>query len=148
MLLKKRPNDYQYQLNNTRYYRARLRKLKWASIFDPKTDFHNVPFQDILSYNSTFVIHHGKFRWLQMLIGQTQAVVPFWYIVEDILQGSPGSRELPLLVYFNDIAIYGDSHELVLANILEAIHHFTKVGFMINLSKSQITMYLAKVLGH
>ena len=53
-----------------------------------------------------------------------------------------------MVVYLDDIAVYGDSQEDVLEDTLEAIRRLTKAGFMINLSKSQLVESQAKVLGH
>ena len=63
--------EYQYQLNNTRRYRAQLGWAKWVSMLDLKAGFHNIPFEATSSYDSTFVTHRGKFRWLRMPMGLT-----------------------------------------------------------------------------
>lgn len=69
-------------------------------------------------------------------------------MVEDVLQGKPGDRRLPVVVYLDDIAVYGDSQDAVLEDTLEAIRRLTAAGFMINLTKSQLVESAAKVLGH
>ena len=57
-------------------------------------------------------------------------------MVEDVLRGEEGDRPLQVVVYLDDIAVYGDSEEQVLADTLEAIRRLTAAGFMINLKKS------------
>lgn len=57
-------------------------------------------------------------------------------MVEDVLRGEEGSRPLPVVVYLDDIAVYGDSQEQVLEDTLEAVRRLTSAGFMINLTKS------------
>lgn len=69
-------------------------------------------------------------------------------VVEDVLRGKDGERELPVVVYLDDIAIFGDDQEQVLEDTLEAIRRLTEAGFMINLKKSQLVESAAKVLGH
>jgi hypothetical protein len=67
----KRTDEYQYQLNDTRCYRAYLGRARWVSMIDLKAGFHNIPFEEASSYDSTFVTHRGKFRWLRMPMGLT-----------------------------------------------------------------------------
>ena len=64
-------DEYQYQLNVTRRYRAKLGRAKWISILDMKAGFYNIVFEEESSYDSTFVTHRGKFRWLKMTMGLT-----------------------------------------------------------------------------
>ena len=53
-----------------------------------------------------------------------------------------------MVVYLDDIAVFGDNQERVLEDTLEAIQRLTRAGFMINLTKSQLVEDTAKVLGH
>ena len=46
-------------------------------MIDLKAGFHNIPFEEASSYDSTFVTHRGKFRWLRMPMGLTQAPAHF-----------------------------------------------------------------------
>ncbi len=117
-------------------------------MIDLKAGFHNIPFEHESSYDSTFVTHRGKFRWLRMPMGLTQAPAHFQYVVEDVLKGKPGERPLPVVVYLDDIAVYGDDQHQVLEDTLEAIRRLADAGFMINMKKSQLVESAAKVLGH
>ena len=65
-----------------------------------------------------------------------------------MLRGHPGEEELPVLVYLDDIAVFGDSVEEVLRVTSEAMKRLAKVGFIINLRKSHLVQTKAKVLGH
>ena len=65
-----------------------------------------------------------------------------------VLRGGPDDEPLPVVVYFDDIAVYGDSAEDLIRNTAEAIKRLTKAGFMINLKKCQLVQEAAKVLGH
>ena len=69
-------------------------------------------------------------------------------MVEDVLRGKPGDRPLPVVVYLDDIAVYGDDQDQVLDDTLEVVRRLTRAGFMINLGKSQLVEDAAKVLGH
>ena len=53
-----------------------------------------------------------------------------------MLVGGPGDRPLPVVVYLDDIAVFGDSQGQVLEDTLAAIQRLTAAGFMINLKKS------------
>ncbi len=54
-------------------------------MIDLKAGFYNIPFEEQSSYDSTFVTHRGKFRWLKMTMGLTQAPAHFQFVVEDVL---------------------------------------------------------------
>ena len=56
--------------------------------------------------------------------------------MESVLRGKPGDRQLPVVVYLDDIAVYGDDQDQVLEDTLEVIRRLTDAGFMINLNKS------------
>ena len=44
-------------------------------------------------------------------MGLMQAPAHFQYVVEDVLRGKPGDRPLAVVVYLDDIAVFGDSWE-------------------------------------
>ena len=81
-------------------------------------------------------------------MGLTQAPEHFQFVVESVLKGKPGNRALPVVVYLDDIAVYGDEQAQVLEDTLEAIWCLTEAGFMINLKKSHLVEASAKVLRH
>jgi hypothetical protein len=68
--------------------------------------------------------------------------------VEDVLKGKPGDRRLPVVVYLDDIAVFGDDQNQVMVDTLAVLERLAGAGFMINLKKSQIVESAAKVLGH
>ena len=53
-----------------------------------------------------------------------------------------------MVVYLDDIAVFGDDRDQVLENTLEVMRRLAQAGFMINLKKSQLVDSAAKVLGH
>ena len=65
-----------------------------------------------------------------------------------MLKGEPGEEELPVLVYLDDKAVFGDSVEEVLRVTSGATRRLVRAGFMINLRKSHLVQTKAKVLGH
>ena len=67
----KKMAEYQYQMTDTRHYRAGLLRSNYVSMIDLKAGFHNIPFEHETSYNSTFVTPKGKFRWIRMPMGLT-----------------------------------------------------------------------------
>ena len=77
-------------------------------MIDLKAGYHNIPFKHKLSYDLTFAMHSGKYHWLQMPMGLTQAPANFQFVVESILKGKLGDHALPVEVYLDDIAVYGD----------------------------------------
>ena len=83
-----------------------------------------------------------------MPMGLTKAPAHFWFVVESVLKGEPGEEELPVLIYLDDIAVFGDSVEEVLRVTSEAMKRLARAGFMINLRESHLVQTKAKVLGH
>ena len=83
-----------------------------------------------------------------MSMGLTQAPAHFQFVVESVLKGEPGEEELPVLVYLDKIAVFGDSVEEDLSVTSEAMKRLARAGFMINLRKSHLVQTKAKVLGH
>ena len=80
-------------------------------------------------------------------MGLTQAPAHFQFVVESVLHGEPGNHPLPLLVYFDDIAMYGDTQEKVPDDTLEAIKQLAAAGIMLNLHKSQLVQATEQVKG-
>ncbi len=68
--------------------------------------------------------------------------------MEDVLKGKPGDRRLPVVVYLDDIAVFGDDQNQVMVDTLAVLERLAGAGFMINLKKSQIMESAANVLGH
>ena len=108
MPINKQTDEYNYQLSSTWHYCMQLGRVKWISMIDLKAGYHNIPFKHELSYDLTFVMHHGKCCWLQMPICLTQAPAYFQLVVELVLKGKPGDCALPVVVYLDDIAVFGD----------------------------------------
>ena len=59
-------------------------------------------------------------------------------MVESILKGKAGDRTLPIVVYLDDITVYGDMVSQVLEDTAEAMKQLALAGFMINLKKSHL----------
>ena len=62
--------------------------------------------------------------------------------------GVPGSCPLLIVIYLDDIAMYGDTKGQGLEDKLEAIKWLATAGFMLSLCKSQLVQALVQVLGH
>ena len=70
----------------------------------------------------------------------------FQFIVENALCDILGKRPLPVVVYLDDIAVYGGIQEQVLEDTLEAIKHLTAASFMLDLHISQLVQAVALIL--
>ena len=77
-------------------------------MIDLKAGYHDIPFEHESSYNSTFAIHHRKYCWLWMAMGLMKAPAHFQFVLEPVLKGKPGDRALPVVVYLDEIVVYGD----------------------------------------
>ena len=104
-----------------------------------KAGSHNIPFERISSYNSTFITHWGKFQWLRMPMGLTVGTCPLlvcsWECPSWCMLGD---CPLPIVIYLDDIAIYGDTQEQVLEDMLEAIKWLTAASFMVDLHSKSV----------
>ena len=65
-----------------------------------------------------------------------------------MLWGQDGERPLRAVVYLDDIAVFIENQEQVMADTLETVRRLSCAGFMINVRKSQLAYDQDKVLGH
>ena len=59
-----------------------------------------------------------------------------------------GAWELPLVVYLDDIMVFGDDQDQLLRDTEEVMKRLASFGFMLNLKKLQLVQQGACVLGH
>ena len=62
----------------------------------------------------------------------------FQFIVESILRGTQFDHPLPIVIYLDDIAMYGDTQEQMLEDMFVSIKLLTAAGSILNLHKSQM----------
>ena len=103
-----RMDKYDYQLNDTGRCHVQLVHAKWISMINFKAGYHKIPFKDESSYDSTFTMHCRKNHWLRMPMGLKQAPVHFQFEMELVLKGKLGNRTLLVVVYLDDITVFGD----------------------------------------
>ena len=72
----------------------------------------------------------------------------FQFVVKSVLRGGLDDCPLPIVIYLDDVAVYGDTQEEVLEDMLEAVKWLDMAGFMLNLHKNQLVQAAAQVLGH
>ena len=75
-------------------------------------------------------MHQGNLRWLRVPMGLTYKPAYFQYLVESILGSKLGNHPLPIVVYLDNIAIYGDTQEQVLDDMPEASKCLVSDGFI------------------
>ena len=63
--------------------------------------------------------------------------------MESVLRGRPDDCPLPVVIYLDNIAMYGDTQEEALEDMLEAVKRLAAAGFMLNLHKSQLVQAAA-----
>ena len=68
-------------------------------------------------------------------------------MVESVLHGRLDDRPLPVVIYLDDIAVYGDTQEEVLEDTLEAVKQLAAAGFILILHKSQLVQAADRFLG-
>ena len=65
-----------------------------------------------------------------------------------MFKGDPGEEELPVLVYLDNIPVFGEIIEEVLRVTSEAMRRLARAGFMINVRKSHLVQTKTKIFGH
>ena len=135
--MNKRTDEYNYALMDTHRYRGKLGRAKYVSMLDLKAGFHNVPFKKTSSYMACFTTHRGMYRRLHMPMGLLQAPAHFQRVVEAVLNPE-GTQKVPIVVYLDDVAVYGDDEAQLLEDTAEAVKRLATFGFMLNRKKSQL----------
>ena len=69
-------------------------------------------------------------------------------MVESVLRSVLCNHLLPIVIYLDNIAMFGDTQKQVLEYMLEAIKWLAIASFMLNLHKSQLVQAVAQVLGY
>ena len=59
-----------------------------------------------------------------------------------------GTDHLPLMIYIDDVIIFGDDMDELLSNTLKVMKRLANTGFMLNLRKSHFGVTKVKILGH
>lgn len=122
-------------------------------MIDLKAGYHNIPFEHKSSKYATWVCHRGKFRWLRMPFGLTQAPAHFQWVMEDIIHGQPnGVPQEPVecQVYLDDLTVTSpdDTLDGCLDATVEVVRRITSSGAMVNLAKSIIGAHEGVIVGH
>ena len=69
-------------------------------------------------------------------------------MVESVLHSGLDNLPLPVLIYLDEIAMYGDTQEDMLEDTLEAVKRLAMASFMLNLHKSQLVQAAVQGLRH
>ena len=79
-------------------------------------------------------------------MGLMQVHVYFYFIVNSVLNSEPGIHLLPIVVYLDNIVMYGDTQKLVLEDMFEEIKWLAAARFMPKLHKNQLVQAVVQVL--
>ena len=67
--------------------------------------------------------------------------------MEDVVSAG-GTDHLPLMIYLDDMIIFGDDMDELLSNSMKVMTRLANAGFMLILRKSHFGVTETKVLGH
>ena len=67
--------------------------------------------------------------------------------MEDVVLAG-GTDHLLLMIYLDDVIIFGDDMDELLSNTLKVMKRLANAGFMLNLRKSHFGVTKVKILGH
>lgn len=91
-----------------------LHGMKWLCSLDLASGYYQVAMDEDAQEKSSFCTMNGLFRWRVMSFGLTNAPATFQRLMERVLRGLHWSI---LMVYLDDILVYGTSIEQVLARL-------------------------------
>ena len=90
-------------------------------------------------------MHQGKFKWLFIPIGLIHRLTYFLFIVKSILKRELGSCLLPMVMYLDDIVVYGDTQEQIVDELLKSNKCLAPAGFILNMYRSQLVQSILQV---
>eukprot|EP00253_Pinus_taeda_P003466 PITA_03466 len=110
-----------------------------------KLGYHQVPIEPSDVWNTTFKAKKGLFEWSVMPFRLTNALATFMRLMDDILRPFTNSF---LLVYLDDILIFGKSWEEHLHHIQQVLQTLWQHKLCANLEKCTFGMTQVQYLGY
>lgn len=122
---------------------SRVSGSKYFSCIDGKQGFHQLVLDSESSHLTCFVTPFGKYKYLRLPMGITNAPELFHQLMVNILEGIPGVE-----CYIDDVLVHAatiEEHNSRLGMVLE---RFSKAGITLNLEKSVFCKNEVVFLGH
>ena len=122
---------------------SRISGSKFFSCLDGKQGFHQLVLDSKSSHLTCFVTPFGKYKYLRLPMGITNAPELFHQLMVDTLQGIPGVE-----CYIDDVLIHAatlEEHNNRLSAVLE---RFSQAGITLNRTKSVFGQNEVLFLGH
>jgi hypothetical protein len=122
-----------------------LAGAKYFASLDLLMGYHQVEVREQDRAKTAFITHKGIFIYNVMPFGLCNAPATFQRLMERIL-GSRIGRDV--LVYLDDVLIYGPTPESLLSSLREVLLALSKAGLKCKMSKCELFIKSIQYLGH
>ena len=122
---------------------SKLANSKVYSLLDASSAFLQVPLDKQSSDLCTIATPFGRYKYLRMPFGISNAPEVFQRIITNILDGLSG-----VIAYFDDILVFGSDINEHNNNLKKVLQRISDSGLTLNKDKSKFAMTEVKFLGH
>lgn len=112
---------------------SRINGSQWFTCPDGKQGFHQLELDPKSSQLTSFLTPFGKYRYLRMPMGITNAPELFSQTILDLLKDIPGVE-----CYIDDVLVHAKTMEEHNAQLEAVLERFSKAGITLNKAKSVI----------
>ena len=122
-----------------------LAGAKWYSTLDLKSGYHQVPMAEEDKSKTAFSCGGGLWQFRVMPFGLCNAPATFERLMEAVLSGLHWNS---LLVYLDDVIVFGQSFEQELERLREVFERFRRAQLKLNPKKCHLFQKEVQYLGH
>ena len=118
---------------------------KWFSTLDLKSGYHQVALAEADKPKTAFSAGNGLWQWRVMPFGLCNAPATFERLMESVLAGMHWRT---LLVYLDDVIVFGNTFEEELQRLEEVFHRMRSANLKLNPRKCVLFRSEVPFLGH
>ena len=122
-----------------------LAGAKWFSTLDLKSGYHQVPMAEEDKPKTAFSCGNGLWQFRVMPFGLCNAPATFERLMEAVLGGLHWNS---LLVYLDDVIVFGQTFEQELERLQEVLERFRGANLKLNPKKCNLFQREVQYLGH
>ena len=122
-----------------------LSGARWFSTLDLASGYWQIDLDEDAKKKSAFVVRDGLYSWKVMPFGLCNAPATFERLMERVLAGLQWDT---LLVYLDDVIVYGKSVDEELGNLKAVLERFRTAGLKLKPQKCYLFQEEVRYLGH